>query len=121
MKNLLTASLFALALSNSTAFAFDACPNQALACRISSAAVNLYHQAHQVGHHPYLVNASAQLNEVASDFCYCNYSRFSPGSGVLMDRYHYVRYVYDVISNRGDITPNETNAMNRLISVVGQP
>lgn len=121
MKNWIYGAIFAGSLLNATAYADASCSNRALACRISGAAVNLYNQSSRVGYHPYLVNASAQLNEVASDFCYCNYSRFNPGSGILMDRYHYVRYVYNVISGRGDITPAETDAMNHLISVVGQP
>lgn len=116
---LFISTAFALFTSGlATSATAQSCPNQQLACRISTAASSLSGAA-RGANHPYLEWAAYNLQDVASDFCRCYYGRYSPGTGVLLDRYDNVEYTFSGIQARGDITQVEVNAMARLRRVMG--
>jgi hypothetical protein len=99
------------------AYAAPSCQNQALACRIDNAAFQL-EEAAQEARHFELASATGFLTFIADDFCHCDFSRFQPGSGVLINQFHNVEGEFDRLG--GQVTENEAAAFGNLRRQVGQ-
>ncbi len=90
-----------------------ACANQQLACRIASTSAQLVGDASAASHLG-LRSAAVNQYQVATAFCNCDYSVYTPGSGVLRQRYDLVKFRFGQIGGAPAASQPERNRMLEL-------
>ena len=106
---ILKASLSMIALMSSHAFA-GACQNQELACRIASTTAELVGDAQAAGHWA-LRGAAVQQYAVADAFCNCDFTIYTPGTGILQSRYNMVKFRFGQMGGAPAASQPEINRM----------
>jgi hypothetical protein len=94
------------------------CPNQQLACNIASVSSQLVGDADAAWHWD-LRWAAYNQYLIAYDFCRCDYSIYTPGSGVLVSAYAQVKYAFGAMGGAPAASQPEKNRMLQLRKLFG--